>query len=118
MEVSQDCKLFTMIRISDETGISGTGRVLDGVVWPNGWVTICWRTELDNLKKGFSSLTFFESFTAFEAIHITSHPNNKTEIQWIDNNINELDKTIAKNKETIKNLRAEIRILKTPKEKN
>jgi hypothetical protein len=112
MQVSQDCKVFTMIRRNDETGISGTGRVLDGVVWPNGWVTICWRTELDNLKKGFSSITLFESFAAFESIHITSHPTNNTEIEWVENKIANLEEIVSKNKETIKNLRTENRTLK------
>jgi hypothetical protein len=38
-------RLFTMIRKNDESHVSGTGRVLDGVVFHNGKVVICWRSE-------------------------------------------------------------------------
>jgi hypothetical protein len=38
-------RLFTMIRHHDERGISGTGRVLEGVVLHTGNVVIGWRTE-------------------------------------------------------------------------
>jgi hypothetical protein len=74
-------KLFTMIRKHDESHISGTGRVLDGVVFHNGKVAICWRTE-DN--HGYSSLGIYDSFEAFKFIHIDSHPTNETEIVWLE----------------------------------
>ena len=70
-------KLFTVIRKNDESHVSGTGRVLDGVVFHNGKVVICWRTEE---RHGHTSLGIYASFEAFKFIHIDSHPTNETEI--------------------------------------
>ena len=56
-------KTFHVIRNGDESGVSGTGKVIDGVVWANGWTQIFWRTDLDPIKRGNSSITFFESFS-------------------------------------------------------
>lgn len=36
-------KRFYLNRIKDFSGNSGTGRVADGVLWPDGTVTIRWR---------------------------------------------------------------------------
>lgn len=36
-------KLFQLQRDTDVTGASGTGRVADGVLWPDGTVTVRWR---------------------------------------------------------------------------
>jgi len=36
-------RLFTLERDTDASGISGTGTVADGVLWPDGTVTIRWR---------------------------------------------------------------------------
>jgi hypothetical protein len=73
-------KLFTMIRKHDESHVSGTGRVLDGTVFHNGKVVICWRTEEDH---GYPSLGIFDSFEAFKFIHVDSHPTNEAEIVWL-----------------------------------
>lgn len=69
---------FSAIRNNDESGVSGTGNVLDGVVFPyTGQVVVCWKT--DN-----SSLGFYDDFDTFMAIHVESHPGNNTEIVWHD----------------------------------
>ncbi len=36
---------FVLERTEDVSGLSGTGTVADGVVWPDGKVTIAWRGE-------------------------------------------------------------------------
>ena len=46
-------KTFAMIRHADESGVSGTGRVLDGVVWHNGATTIMWRTDVEAGAHGY-----------------------------------------------------------------
>lgn len=74
--------LFTVVRHGDESGVSGTGRVLDGVMWHNGKVSVCWRTDIAGTRHGFSSITIYDSFEAFKFIHIDSHPTNDTEIVW------------------------------------
>lgn len=70
-------RVFRLIRHNDETGISGTGNVLDGVVFDNGQVVVCWKTET-------SSIAVYVDWDAFEKVHILPHPKNKSEIQYID----------------------------------
>lgn len=72
--------IFTMIRQQDETGISGTGRVLDGTVFHTGQVVVCWRSDLRPEKPGFSSLVIYDSWEAFLAIHVEPHPVTQTKI--------------------------------------
>jgi hypothetical protein len=43
--MSEAAQLFQLIRHNDVTGVSGTGVVADGVLWPDGTVTIRWRGE-------------------------------------------------------------------------
>ncbi|MFE7547075.1 hypothetical protein [Streptomyces gardneri] len=38
-------RLFHLQRHTDISGVSGTGRVADGVLWPDGTATIRWRGE-------------------------------------------------------------------------
>ena len=64
---------FAMIRLRDESGISGTGRVLDGVIFHSGKVVICWRTDIDGSQHGRSSLGIYDSWDDFKFIHIDSH---------------------------------------------
>lgn len=73
-------RVFAMVRNGDQSGVSGIGRVLDGIVWGNGKVTVCWRTQ--NV-----SIAVYDSFEVFEAIHITPHPDNGTEIEWADERV-------------------------------
>lgn len=74
--------MFTLIRHQDQTGISGTGRVLDGVVFHTGQVVVCWRSDLRPDKPGHSSLVIYNSWEAFHAIHIAPHPAAQTEVQF------------------------------------
>jgi hypothetical protein len=76
-KVKGDPKRFTMIRNGDESGVSGTGRVADGCVWPSGKVTLTWRTDTPSTAN-------FDSYDDFYNIHIKPHPANKTEIKWLD----------------------------------
>jgi len=66
---------FYMVRNADETGVSGTGRVLDGIVFPNGTVSVCWRSDTP-------SVNTYRSWVEFKHLHIDSHPTNNTEIHW------------------------------------
>lgn len=79
-------KAFTIIRVGDESGVSGTGRVLDGFVAHNGKVVVFWRTDLPDSESthGHSSIGIYDSFKAFKLIHIDSHPDNGTKIVWYD----------------------------------
>ena len=66
--------LFAMVRPKDETGVSGTGHVLDGVIWPgSGRVQVQWRSDT-------SSLNTYECYEDFLKVHVDSHPANETMI--------------------------------------
>ena len=76
-------RLFTLERRIDETGVSGTGRVLDGVVFHTGQVVICWRTDTRPDEPGFSSLAIYPSWDAFLHVHVHPHPRGSTEIRFL-----------------------------------
>ena len=69
----KEIKVFTMVRNGDESGVSGVGRVLDGLVFPSGKTVVCWRSEIP-------SISTYDSFEDFERVHVQSHPGNETEI--------------------------------------
>ena len=75
-------RLFSLIRHVDESGVSGTGRVLDGVIFHTGQVVICWRSDINAEHPGFSSLAIYESWEAFLYIHVRPHPADATEIRY------------------------------------
>ncbi len=70
-------KLFKMNRIKDTTGVSGTGTVLEGVVFGDGVCVVRWTTA-----RAPHSTGYFDSYDDFHKIHIASHPENQTEIIW------------------------------------
>ena len=78
-ETTEPCT-FTVVRRSDESGVSGTGRVLDGCVFHNGQVVICWRGDINSETSGYSSLAIYPCWEAFHKIHIGAHPENRTEV--------------------------------------
>ena len=55
-------KPFWLERVEDNSGVSGTGRVAEGVVFSNGWCALTWLT-------GYTSVTFYQSIEDVEAIH-------------------------------------------------
>lgn len=69
---------FRLIRRNDESGVSGTGVVLMGVVWPNGKVTVCWTT-----RNAPSSIVVYDDWKTFLGIHVRSHATNKAKIVWL-----------------------------------
>jgi len=72
---------FTLIRHVDESGVSGTGRVLDGVRFHTGQVVVCWRSDLNPVTPGFSSLAIYPSWEAFLHVHVHPHPAGAMEIR-------------------------------------
>jgi hypothetical protein len=63
-------RLFHLVRAEDMSGISGTGRVAEGVLFSNGWVAMRWLSDRP-------SMNFFASIDDVVAIH--GH-DNKTKI--------------------------------------
>jgi hypothetical protein len=70
-------RLFAMVCNGDESGTSGTGRVLDGVLWGDASVTLKWRSEAD-------SEASFPTWSKFHRVHCCAHPGNGTEFAWAD----------------------------------
>jgi PncC family amidohydrolase len=69
--------MFKMVRNHDETGVSGTGVVADGIEFSNGIVSVCWRSKTP-------SVNVYRSFVEFKHVHIDAHPSNDTEILWAE----------------------------------
>jgi hypothetical protein len=77
-------RLFTVTRHIDESGVSGTGRVIDGVVFHTGQVVICWRADLGTDRHGYSSITIYPSWEAFLHVHINPHADEANEVRFLD----------------------------------
>jgi hypothetical protein len=82
-------RTFTLIRRLDESGVSGTGRVLDGVVFHTGQVVVCWRTDLNSGEPGFSSLAIYPSWEAFLHVHVVPHPAGSSEVRFLAGDLDE-----------------------------
>jgi hypothetical protein len=80
-------RLFTLVRNQDESGISGTGRVLDGTIFHTGQVVVCWRSDINDRKVGFSSISIYPSWEAFKHIHVDPHPVGTTRIVFAQEGI-------------------------------
>ena len=75
----QGIRTFTVCRQHDETGISGEGVVMEGVMFATGHTVIHWLTPAPR-----GSIAFFDAFGDFIKIHVTSHPTNNTIITFED----------------------------------
>jgi hypothetical protein len=65
---------FHLERHEDNTGVSGVGRVAEGVQFRNGWVCMQWLTHTPGLA-------FYEDMAQVERVH--GH-QGKTSIVWDD----------------------------------
>lgn len=70
---------FTMSRQQDASGVSGTGFVLEGVVFSTGVVVIHWLTPPPR-----GSISVFDSIEQFLSIHVLPHPDNHTMLIFED----------------------------------
>lgn len=78
----KELKTFSVFRRDDKGGVSGTGRILDGVVFHTGWVVVCWRTDIDAAKHGHSNIGVYPSWKAFHYVHIEAHPENRSVVVY------------------------------------
>lgn len=72
-------RLFYLVRHGDESGVSGTGHVLDGVIWPDGKVNAAWCA-----RETARSIEQWDTFEGFLEIHVDQHPGNNSEIVFDD----------------------------------
>ena len=82
MNMLNEPRLFTLFRKVDESGVSGTGRVLDGVTFHTGQVVVCWRSDITDAS-GYSSIAIYPSWEAFMHVHIHPHPQGAMKIKFI-----------------------------------
>lgn len=67
-------KLFQLQRDEDESGVSGTGVVAEGVVFTDGIAVLRWKTFMH-------STAVYDNLECIQAIH--GH-GGKTKVVWID----------------------------------
>jgi len=70
-------KTFVMSREQDESGVSGTGDVLEGCVFSDGTVVVRWLPVP-------SSTVVWDNWEHFWATHVASHPTNFTVVSFSD----------------------------------
>lgn len=70
-------RTFAIERQHDESGVSGTGIVLEGVVFSSGQTIVHWLTPPPR-----GSVNVFDGFWQFWAIHVESHPSNRSIIRF------------------------------------
>ena len=81
---------FYLKRDEDVSGVSGTGRVAEGVEFDNGKVAMTWKSE-------FPSVTVYDSVTVVEKIH--SHKGkDKTRLVWVDPKFEEVEEKAKETK--------------------
>ena len=80
-EEKEFMKAFKMIRKADESGVSGIGKVLEGIVFSDGQTVIKWC-----VKDKPNSIAIYPTYEAFKLIHIDSHPTNETEVIFVKEN--------------------------------
>lgn len=70
----REIRTFVLQRKEDETGISGTGVVAEGVLFSTGRVVLNWVT-------GYSSVGVYDNLEQMIAIH--GH-GGKTVVEWVE----------------------------------
>ena len=76
---AQGIRTFTVCRINDESGVSGTGIVIEGITLATGQCVVHW---LYPTPRG--SIAIFDSISDFATVHIKPHPGNETIITYED----------------------------------
>ncbi len=74
--MESNIRRFILNRKIDQTGVSGTGRVCEGVVMPSGKVVVEWVSKI-------ITTTVFESLHDFKLVHLKQHVGC-ADIIWID----------------------------------
>ena len=77
-------RLFYLRRTSDESGVSGTGVVLQGCVWPSGQVAVCWCAPAGPVPVADNIPQPYRSFAHFTAVHVGQHPPEQSEVVFLD----------------------------------
>lgn len=104
-------RTFFLVRQNDESGVSGVGHVLDGIIWPDGQVNTRWRVPEKPAETNVA-----DSYEAWKQIHVSNHPDNKSLVVFDDGGEEpirtEEDDMEENDKKKIEALEAEIASLK------
>lgn len=73
---------FTITRINDQSGVSGTGVVIQGVEFSSGHLAMHWLTPFP-----YGDLMIKQSWDSFLNIHVHPHPTNITVICFEDGEV-------------------------------
>lgn len=76
-------RTFEVFRVDDVSGVSGTGKVLEGAVFSDGECVVRWTS----VTSPGHSTAIFDSFGLFMQIHIASHSDNKTKTIFSDGEV-------------------------------
>jgi hypothetical protein len=72
-------RCFTLRRESDVSGVSGTGVVLEGVLFSTGVVVVHWLTPPPR-----GSIAIFDTLDQLLSIHVRPHPENRAVLIFDD----------------------------------
>ena len=72
-------RTFTLWREADQSGVSGTGMVLEGALFSTGVVVVHWLTPPPR-----GSIAIFDSLDQLLAIHVHPHPTNRAVVIFDD----------------------------------
>jgi hypothetical protein len=72
-------RTFTVHREYDASGVSGTGIVVEGVLFSTGVVVVHWLTPAPR-----GSIGVWDSLDQFLSIHVAPHPENQTVVSFDD----------------------------------
>lgn len=70
-------RLFQVIRNIDGKEISGTGHIIDGVIFGDGTVVIQWQGD-------YKSVSVFKSLNDFLAVHVKPKYQGENEFRWFE----------------------------------
>ena len=78
----QGMRTFVMRREFDVSGVSGTGTVVEGVLFSTGVVVVHWLTPPPR-----GSISVWDSIEQFFDIHVRPHPANRTLLEFDDGEV-------------------------------
>ena len=78
----QGMRTFLMRREFDVSGVSGTGTVVEGVLFSTGVVVVHWLTPPPR-----GSISVWDSIEQFLDIHVRPHPANRTVLEVDDGEV-------------------------------
>lgn len=76
-------KRFVLNRKVDESGTSGRGKVLDGVLFDDGQVVVRWRKAREK-GNGVANTAIFDTFEDFLDVHVNSHEEGSNLVEFVD----------------------------------